>query len=331
MFYNRKSSFITFGDLIDLYLKLRNKGWKFIISKVLKVNHKDKVSSKWDNYVTESDFWVIPEIRQHWNKIISGNEIISYEEYVSKKIINNKDNLSLLSIGCGEGIHERNFCNHLNLKKVLGIDISNESIKMAKTYAEKEKKEIIYLSSDFFEVDFSSEKFDIILFDSSLHHFKDINKFLNNSIKPILDKDGVLVVFEYSGPNRLQWKKNQIKKCNDILKKLPTEFRKFEKSNFIKKKVYRPGILRMFAIDPSEAPDSENLVNALHANFDIIEEKKLGWNIIQPLFKGIAQNFLNENKETKEWINFILNDERQFIKQNGISSDAIFGIYKLKD
>lgn len=328
MFFNKEFSIITNGDLIDLYLKIKNKGWKFIFSKFLKVSYKGKVSSKWNNYVTASDFWVIPEVRVHWNKIISGKETISYEEYVSKKFLNNKNDLSLLSVGCGEGIHERNFYNHTQFKRGLGIDISIESIKIAKTNAAKENKNISYLCSDFFKVDFKTDKFDVILFDSSLHHFEHINHFLENHIKPLLNTDGILVIFEYCGPNRLQWTKNQLMKCNNLLQQLPGELKQFDNSKYRKKKVYRPGILRMFAIDPSEAPDSINLIDALHSNFDVIEEKKLGWNIIQPLFKGIAHNFLNEKLETKEWISFILKEEEDFIRQKGDNTDAVFGIYK---
>lgn len=331
MFFNKEISILNYGDLTDLFLKFKNKGWKFIFTKFLNIRYKDKVSSKWDDYVTESDFWVIPEVKSHWNKIISGSETISYEEYVSKKFLHNKDNLSLISIGCGEGAHERNFYNHIPFKKGLGIDISFESVKKAKAYAEEEGKDISYLCSDFFKIDFKSEKFDLILFDSSLHHFENINYFLKNNIKPILKKEGILVVFEYCGPNRLQWEKSQLVKCNNLLQQLPNEFKKFENSSCIKKKVYRPGILRMFAIDPSEAPDSKKIVQALHSNFDVLEEKSLGWNIIQPLFKGIAHNFLNEKTETKKWIRFILSEEEKFVNQKENFSDSVFGIYKLKN
>lgn len=53
-------------------------------------------------------------------------------------------------------------------------------------------------------MDFGNKKHDLILFDSSLHHFDNINSFLLNQIKPLLKDVGFLVVFEYCGPNRLQ-------------------------------------------------------------------------------------------------------------------------------
>ncbi|VXB68421.1 Methyltransferase family protein [Flavobacterium sp. 9AF] len=327
MLLNNKTSLLNLGDCIDLYLKIKNSGLKKVLFKLLKINSSSRVSSKWDNYTTKSDFWIIPEIRAHWNQIITGNEKMEYEEYVSKKYFDKNKSYRLLSIGCGEGKHERNFCNYIQFDRALGIDISAESIKNAQKYALEEKKLIDYVSSDFFKVNFQDEKYDIILFDSSLHHFENINQFLRNTIKPLLEKNGLLIVFEYAGPNRLQWEENQLQKCNEILGKIPSKYKFFPNSKLEKKKVYRPGILRMFAVDPSEAPDSINLVPALHSNFKVLEEKQLGWNIIQPLLKGIAHNFLNKDKETKEIITEILNEENTFLESNNLKSDAVFGVY----
>lgn len=328
MIFNKEISLVTFGDFIDIYLKVRKKGAGSVFHKLFNLTYKNKVSSKWDDFNAESDFWIIPEVRQHWNKIISGDASVSYEEYVSKKYFSGKSDVSLLSIGCGEGVHERNFYDHLNFKECLGVDISHGSILGAQKLADQQKKNITYKTANFSEMNFGDKKYDIILFDSSLHHFKNIKEFLNTKIKPLLNKDGVLVIFEYCGPNRLQWSTKQLNASNAILKQLPEKYKTFNNVSQLKRKVYRPGFLRVYAVDPSEAPDSVNLVEALHANFDTVEEKKLGWNIIQPLFKGIAHNFLDTTPETEKWIDFILKEEEEFVKKN--TSDAIFGVYKLK-
>lgn len=87
-------------------------------------------------------------MKAHWNSLISGNEVISYEEYISNKYFKDKNELNFLSIGCGEGLHERNFCNHVNFESVLGIDISDASIKNAIILAKNEKK----ISSTFVQI-----------------------------------------------------------------------------------------------------------------------------------------------------------------------------------
>ena len=99
--------------------------------KLFKFSNQNRVASKWDSFHTESDFWVIPEVKADWNFKISGDYNVTYEEYVSQKYLNNNAELKLLSIGCGEGLHERNFIKHFPFSKVVGIDISSESIANA--------------------------------------------------------------------------------------------------------------------------------------------------------------------------------------------------------
>ncbi len=323
-------SLITIGDFIDVYLKSKQKGFSLLMQKLFKFSSQNRVASKWDNFQTESDFWVIPEVKESWNFKISGDSNCTYEKYVSEKYLDENLELKLLSIGCGEGLHERNFAKHFSFSKVIGVDISPASIANAITLAKNEQLNIDYISGDFTKMNFDNQKFDVILFDSSLHHFNDINSFLKTNIQPLLADEGIVVVFEFCGPNRLQWRTSQLKKAKEVLKNIPEVYRKLANTNWVKQNAYRPGIFRMLLVDPSEAPDSENLQKALQNNFEIVEETKLGWNIIQPLFKNIAHHFMNDQPETKKWIQFILDEEAAFMEKTN-ENDAIFGIYKKRN
>lgn len=319
-------SYISKGDFIDVCLKVKVKGIRFLFSK-FKLLPKDRIASKWDNYESQSDFWVIPEITDKWNDIISGNPNLIYEEYVYEKYLKGKSNLKLLSVGCGEGFHDRNFAKFDCFESVLGLDYSPESIRVAKEMADEKGHSIQYECGDFYQKVFE-EKFDVILFSSSLHHFDEIDLFLKNKIKPLLKDNGILVVFEFVGPNRLQWKQDQLKRANELLKSLPKQYKVYYDGKTIKKKVYKPGYIRMLMVDPSEAVDSESILPALHKHFKILEEKKLGWNILHLLLKGIAHNFLKDDPQTKIVINDLIRDEYNFVEETN-SSDAIFGIYSL--
>lgn len=319
-------SSISRGDFIDVYLKLKVKGVKYLLSK-FKFLPKNRIASKWDNYESVSDFWVIPEITDKWNEIISGNPKVIYEDYVYEKYLKGKSNLKLLSVGCGEGFHDRNFAKYDCFESVLGLDYSPESIRIAKEKAQEKNYNVTYECGDFYERAFN-EKYDVILFSSSLHHFDSIDFFLENKIKPLLNDNGILVIFEYIGPNRLQWRKSQLKRSNELLKQIPLKYRIYYDGATVKNKVYKPGYLRMLMVDPSEAIDSEAILPALHKHFKIIEEKKLGWNILHLLLKGIAHNFLNDESQTKEIITDLIAKEYEFVEEEG-SSDAIFGVYSL--
>jgi len=327
MIFNRVPTLVSIGDFVDLYYKFKFKGIKFLYSKFSKISYKDRVSSKWDLFTSQSDFWIIPEVRKNWNLKISGDENVEYEAYVYDKYLKGKENLNLLSIGCGAGGHERNFAKHYGFKKIVGVDLSKASVAIAKETALTNNLEIEYHCEDFRKMGFTNGEFDVILFNSSLHHFDNIDGFLKSSVLPILNDNGILVVFEYCGPNRLSWRKSQLKESNRLLKELPLKFKTLIDGKTIKRKVYRPGLIRMLLIDPSEAPDSENLVKSLNKNFDVLEEKKLGWNISHLLFKGISHNFLESDDETKKLMEMILEYENNFVEITE-ENDAVFGVYK---
>lgn len=329
MIFKKESTLISIGDFIDIYYKIKSKGLDFLFSRLFKFSYKDRVSSKWDLFISQSDFWIIPEITRTWNYKISGAGTLGYEDYVFHKYFEEKKELNLLAIGCGEGKHERNFAKYDVFKNIVGVDISQESINNAIKTASENKMNINYFCEDFRKTALIEGKFDVVLFDSSLHHFDKIDGFLKNNVLPILNDNGFVVVFEYCGPNRLQWKNSQLKEANKILKNIPQRFKTLIDGKNFKRKVYRPGLIRMLLVDPSEAPDSQNLVKALNDNFQVLEEKKLGWNILHILLKGIAHNFLAEDDESKKLIQDLIEKENEFLNISQ-ENDAIFGVYQKK-
>ncbi len=322
---NKSKTYISIGDFLDVYMKVKERGFSFVLSK-LKILPKSRIESKWDSYVSTSDFWIIPEFQQKWNTIISGNPNTLYEDYVFEKYLEGKTDLKMISIGCGEGLHERNFAKYNCFKQIDAIDFSPGSIRLANKLAIENNFKINYFSGDFKKYNFET-KYDLILFSSSLHHFEDIDVTLSKHVKPLLKENGILVIFEYTGPNRLQATDEQLLIANQLLKKIPREYKLLIDNKTIKRKIYRPGIFRMLLVDPSEAVDSESIIPSLHRHFKVVEEKSLEWYVLYLLLKGIAHNFLNDKPLTKQIIQDLINEESKLVNQNNMT-DAIFGIYK---
>ena len=323
-----ETSLISIGDFLDVYYKVKQKGVKQLLS-LLKLSNNNRVAEKWNNHQQSSDYWIIPQLQQHWNSLISGNPKETYEFYVSKSYLANKSNLSLLSIGCGEGLHERHFAQSGQFSKVIGVDISPKRIEKAQQLANEQKLSIEYIAGDFHTMNLPKASFDVILFDSSLHHFSDLNTFLKNEIEPLLKEEGFLVINEYCGPNRLQWTKAQLNYANELLQEIPKKHKILVDGTSVKRKVYRPGLLRMFLVDPSEAPDSANLQQALHTHFSILEEKQMGCNILHILLKGIAHHFVQTDAEKTALLSDLIAKEKEFVNRVG-KSDSIFGVYQKK-
>ena len=107
-----------------------------------------------------------------------------------------------------------------------GIDFSSNEIEEATRHARNLNfDKIKYFTADFLEYDFKPESYDLILFNSSLHHFNDMDHIIQKKVLPLLKTNGLLVIFEYIGPNRLQWTKFQLDYTNKLLKELPYKFK----------------------------------------------------------------------------------------------------------
>jgi ubiquinone/menaquinone biosynthesis C-methylase UbiE len=320
-------TYISVGDFIDLYYKIRQKGYLKILSK-FSVSGNARTAAKWNTTKVSSDFWIIPEVRRRWNEKCTGDPNLEYEDYVVQKYFSKQNGLKLLSVGCGSGARERKFAKYPVFSSIEGIDLAGSLIEKAREEAAKHKFDNIkYHAGNFLTYGFEAEPFDVILFNSSLHHFDKIDSFLETKVLPLLKEKGYLIVFEYAGPNRLQWSPSQLKRVNELLKEIPEKYRLRIDGKTVKKRAYRPGLIRMKLVDPSEAIDSESIIPSLHRHFNIVEEREIGWDITHVLFKDIAHNFLNDDPEIKKLIRFIFDEEDKYLKKSG-HSDAIFGIYK---
>lgn len=322
-----KKTYLSWGDLIDYYYKIKQKGLHVILSHFYFAN-KSRVISKWEEISSSSGFWIIPEIRERWNYKCTGNPNLIYEDYFVSRYLQNRNNLCLLSVGCGSGSHERNFAKYPIFSQIEGIDIASNQVAEATKLAIGENlKNISYHVGDFLYHPFSPEKFDIVLFNSSLHHFNKVDFLLKSKVIPLLKKDGFLVIFEYVGPNRLQWTSLQLNKANSILRVLPLKYRYRIGTKSVKARIFRPGLLRMILVDPSEAVDSELILPSLHENFKVLEEKKIGGDILHILLKDIAHNFIKDDPETKGLLNYLIEKEEEYLNETG-RSDFIFGVYQ---
>lgn len=318
---------VSAGDFIDLYFKIRQKSYKTLVSK-LGFSEKSRTRAKWNAAVSASDFWMIPLVRKRWNKIISGDENTGYENYVNGKYLSGKSGLKMLSVGCGTGGRERVFAGFESIESIDAIDMAELQLEEARNLAKEQNiNKINYFTADFLSYPFPENHYDIILFHSSLHHFKTIERLLPERILPLLKDDGILVIHEYAGPNRLQWTQDQLDEVNRLLNTIPAKYRHRYGSNAVKNKVYRPGLLRMKLIDPSEAVDSAAIIPALHKYCKTLEEKPLGWNIIHLLLKDISHHFVEPDATASDILEKLFIAEDNFTKITG-QSDAVFGVWK---
>ncbi len=174
---NYKKKILLEGKAFDKQVKLRKKFGLIPDLRKLRKNY-----NFYNNPWREPEFFKI-----QWIKII--NNVI--KDASSKKKINN-----ILEVGCGTGFLSLELARVGN--KVLGIDVSKKSINEAKDYLKTidkyRKLDLTYKVEDANKINYEN-KFDVIIFYRSLHHFKNINKLLKR-VKGNLSSNGILIICE---------------------------------------------------------------------------------------------------------------------------------------
>jgi len=317
----------TFDDFIETYTKLNQRGLGFISSK-LNFNKIERAKTAFNHLdIQAANWWIIPSVKERWHKIITGDKHLGIEQFIVDQYLKDKKNLTMLSLGSGECSSELLFAEHPNFKEIICTDIGDKRLNKAKQVAEaKELNNIRFQIQDANDLSQREDRFDIIYFKASLHHFKNIESLLGHQIKQLLNNDGILIIDEYVGPSRLQFPAHQLKAINEAIQLIPKPYRKRYQHNFYKNKVYGPGLTRMILADPSECVDSASITPALRKHYSTVYEVGYGGNILTLALKDIAHHFIELNDEKVKILNQLFDYEDKYLKKH--PSDHIFGIYK---
>lgn len=318
---------ITLDDIIDIYVKLNQRGLNFIKSKFHFNPIKRSKSAFESENIQLGNWWNIPKIKERWNLKVTGEQTLDFVDFTMNSYLKNRKNLKMLSLGSGNCATELKYAEYDNFKDILCCDISDISLEKAKVRAqEKDLNNINFKVQDVNKFSFAPNTYDVIFFRASLHHFKNIEQLIGESIKKALKENGFLIIDEYIGPNRLQFPNHQIKAINKSLKIIPKKFRKRYKVNLYKNKVYGSGIIRMIIADPSECVESQKILPTINKHFKTIYQASYGGNILALSLKDISQHFIDLDDEKKKILNTLFEFEDDYLKHN--PSDFIYGIYQ---
>ncbi len=320
---------ISFEDIRDLYVKAMQRGNSFIFSKFSVSNVKRTQSSFNATHINSSNWWIIPKMRRRWNRMITGSENKTYEEYISEEIFQNGRPVKMVSIGSGVCSHELRLAELNPHWRILCIDFSDKLLNKAKqTAEEKGLQNIEFLAKNIYEYAFPENHFDIVFFHQSLHHFKNVHQFIERYVYKALTTNGKLIINEYVGATRLQYPAYQRKAINKCLSLIDKPFRTIHKTRLRKNKYYGSGLLRMILADPSECIDSENIIPAVKRFFKVVVEKPFGGNILMSVLKDISHHFVEPTQQADAILEQLIHFEDEYLKAN--NSDFIFGVYEKK-
>ena len=221
-----------------------------------------------------------PIIEDTIHQRMSGGQTKKYwlrwliEDYFAGKSFNN-----LLSLGCGMGNHEVTLATAKFAKTIDAFDFSEASLDMAKRRAEIAGVKVNFYTDDFntFSLD-SGKKYDIAFCSGSLHHVKEIERFLE-IVHQSLHPEGYFIVNEYVGDNYCIYSRKKVELINRLYACFNELLRSGLQSEFI-----NPTIYQVFNTDPSEAVRSKLILPFLEYYFDIEVYNPFGGGILHPLY-----------------------------------------------
>jgi ubiquinone/menaquinone biosynthesis C-methylase UbiE len=109
--------------------------------------------------------------------------------------------LKVLDLGCGDGVSEIFMQKYFSRWQVQGIDVSKESIEMAK---QQVLPNAVFNVYDGINIPFADNSFDIVFVAGVLHHVAfDLHDAMITEMKRVLKKGGRLVVYEHNPLNPL--------------------------------------------------------------------------------------------------------------------------------
>lgn len=317
---------ITVDDFKDVFIKAGQKGWPFILSK-LNFSGTQRTKSAFGKTIGRGvNWWQIPYVQQRWNKIITGDVNKNYISYLTKDFLKGKKEMRLISYGAGTCQAELELAKTNVFKEIVCVELSSVLTKRAEKLIKKNKlKNIEVICENIYNYNFDKGKFDIVLFKSSLHHFKNVKSLLKDKVISCLKQDGYLIIDEYVGPDRLQYPKDQLKVINKALSAIPKKFREVSGLKMFKNRIHGPGLIRMILADPSECIESSKILPSIHGYFKTIIEKPYGGNILASVLKDIAHHFDELDQEKKKVLDNLFEIEDKYLAAN--TSNFIFGIY----
>ena len=311
-------------DLLDVYYRIRRTGIRGIANR-LGISRRARVEAAWDNSETAPKLWAnIDCVRRSLNRSVTGDPAVEPLRWFADTYLKPRPGLRALSLGSGAGRVEFRLSTMCDFSSFEGIDISRKLTRQANDYAEREgRKELRFICGDMLKMELPRSTFDLVFAFHSLHHFANVERILTRA-KAALKPDGLLAFEEYVGPNRFQWRPEQLEAINVLLARIPPRYRKRYGLNVEKVRVKAPGLLRMLLADPSEAVDSESILPFVRNNFEILAMKNMGGTITHALFHDIAHNFASSDAESLSLVTMVLEEEQRMIEEGTLQSDFAF-------
>jgi ubiquinone/menaquinone biosynthesis C-methylase UbiE len=278
-----------------------------------------KVASHWSGVTKQSQqtqnlrlrWWQSPHIIRHINKKITGSPLDGFSQGITQKakeIAGDRYPFSSgVSVGCGNGQKEINLVRQGLVSSFKLYEVSEVRIEQGKRLATKfgVEKNVTFIQGDALKIITEPESFDFVHWNNSLHHMLDVDAAIKWSHQ-VLQKGGMFYMDDYVGPNRMQWSDKMLEVASQVRSNLPEKYLVNPKNpgQLLSKTLTRNSVERMIEIDPSEAADSESILDSLKKYFPNAQITLTGGVVYHLALSDILHNF--DDSQDKHLLDFLM-------------------------
>jgi SAM-dependent methyltransferase len=251
------------------------------------------------------NWWSSAMCRAYYNAAVCGELVSGTSEgcrVVLRRALNGRELDRAISVGCGTGIKELAILEDGLVRSFDLWEISNTVADEGRRNAAASGLEnrVAYHVGDAF-AETQAGGYDLVTWDHSLHHMSDVDAAVAWSVKA-LRPGGFVMINDYIGPNRLQFLRTETDRANAFLARAGVA-RRIPRSTVVSK-------LRQWWRDPSEAPQSESIAEAVARHMPGADLASIGGamlNMLGPVIVPFAKDeddpvlraFLDEDAKFK--------------------------------
>jgi glycosyltransferase involved in cell wall biosynthesis/SAM-dependent methyltransferase len=218
-----------------------------------------------------------------------------------------------VSVGFGTGEKEIRLLEQGLVEKFMLFELSEKAVAMATANAEKaglsQRVEIYH--EDAFSHDFSNAEVDLVHWNNALHHMFDVDAAVKWS-RDILVPGGAFYMDDYVGPNRFQNPEHALNLVNQIYADIPDKYKKLKGTELYKGPAGNidPDMIE----DPSEAVDSERILDAVKKHFPNAQIVLTGGLLYFGALTSLWANFDETDEEDRHILNLIMDADALLAK-----------------
>lgn len=262
------------------------------------------VSQRNQNAGVPKRWWQSDLIRRHVNRLVANVPSSGLSDGLIQQLVSSyPDRIPFgngISVGGGNGKKEAHLIRKGIVQQFDIFELSEDRIEDGEKLARKLNiaDQLRFIRGDAFALVTSAESYDLVHWNNSLHHMLDTERAVQWS-RYVLKKEGVFYMDDFVGANRFQWPDFQLElalRVRKILEGTPYLRDPKGESQSLRPQVGRPDPHKLAADDPSEAADSERILEMVARYFPNAKTTLTGGVVYHLALKDAIENF-DEQKD----------------------------------